>query len=468
MKKTKTILIFLLFGISWLTLFFLTENKTVWEIFGNTDVAGETVISLGNMAGRNYDRMGFDGGKVIYSPADHGWIVGTTKGDVYHFSAEGRERWSRNLGIGEIRSLVLSKDSEIVYAGENSPSGTLYAVQAKTGDILWRFDGVDIIGVDNKNHSNPMPVHVETDYEGNVYAIFYRSTVLKNHTRAYISRVISFDKKGNERWIYPIDTNMDSWINWGSVTSRTGRFAFASANYDKSGSKERVYNKNIYVLDKDKGTLINAVDIPSVPLFEITTIRNGPNYSYDGNYLSTMTSDGRGILLDKDGRILWQRFLSRPHKVAGDWYNAAGRDAYVFSEGVIFTTINTFNRANWQIPAPIIHPSSNSVYLFDVSGNYKFKYTAEAEVEGIAVSNGVAVIAVGRNVRNHNYSAHGAAVISLVDGKELNRYRTKGPIQAIAVSDNARYVAGLEVPAVTPEGSLIGSYNLHIWDREAR
>jgi len=260
---------------------------------------------------------------------------------------------------------------------------------------------------------------------------------------------------------------MDSWINWGSVSFATGRFAFASANYDKSGPEERKYNKNIYVLDKDKGTLISAKDIPAAPLFEITTIRNGPNYSEDGKYLSAMTSDGRGILFDENGSILWQRVLSKPHKVAGGWYNAAGRDAYIVPEGVVFTTINTFNRANWQIPAPIIHPSSNSVYLFDMEGAYKFKYTAGAEVEGITFSSsGIAAIAIGRNVRNHDYGAHGAAVISLINGKELNRYHTKGPIQAISISDDGKYAAGIEVPAVTPDGDLIGSYDLHIWNRE--
>ena len=79
--------------------------------------------------------------------------------------------------------------------------------------------------------------------------------------------------------------------------------------------------------------MISAKDIPAAPLFEITTIRNGPNYSEDGEYLSAMTSDGRGILFDENGSILWQRVLSKPHKVAGGWYNAAGRDAYIVPEG---------------------------------------------------------------------------------------------------------------------------------------
>lgn len=467
MKKMKTMLIFLLLGMTWLLLFFLTGNKTPWGMSDGEKAEGETIISLGDVAGRNYDRMGFDGGEILYSPVNRGWIVGTIKGEMYHFSIEGYERWSRTIGIGEIRSLALSKDNRIVYVGESSPSGTLYALEVATGDILWKFDGVDVIGVENEIRAYPIPIHVETDKEGNVYAIFYRSTVSKNHSRAYISRIISFDERGNERWRYPLNENMDSWINWGSVSFATGRFAFASANYDKSGPEERKYNKNIYVLDKDKGTLISAKDIPAAPLFEITTIRNGPNYSEDGEYLSAMTSDGRGILFDENGSILWQRVLSKPHKVAGGWYNAAGRDAYIVPEGVVFTTINTFNRANWQIPAPIIHPSSNSVYLFDMEGAYKFKYTAGAEVEGITFSSsGIAAIAIGRNVRNHDYGAHGAAVISLVNGKELNRYHTKGPIQAISISDDGKYAAGIEVPAVTPDGDLIGSYDLHIWNRE--
>ena len=37
-------------------------------------------------------------------------------------------------------------------------------------------------------------------------------------------------------------------------------------------------------------------------------------------------------------------------------------------------------------------------------------------------------------------------MISLVNGKELNRYHTKGPIQAISISDDGKYAAGIEVP----------------------
>ena len=57
MKKMKTMLIFLLLGMTWLLLFFLTGNKTPWGMSDGEKAEGETIVSLGNMAGRNYDRI---------------------------------------------------------------------------------------------------------------------------------------------------------------------------------------------------------------------------------------------------------------------------------------------------------------------------------------------------------------------------------------------------------------------------
>ena len=179
-----------------------------------------------------------------------------------------------------------------------------------------------------------------------------------------------------------------------------------------------------------------------------------------------MASDGRGFLRDEDGRPIWERSISRVMEIGGSYYFAAGRDALFSGDKVLFGTINTFNRENWQLPAPVIHPSGNSLYGFDRDGRYLFRYTAPAEIEAIGVAGDVAALAIGRNVRNHDYKAHGAAVISLSDGTLLNEYHTKGPLQTLAISSDGRYVAGIEVPAVTAEGDLLGAYRLHIWDRE--
>ena len=134
-------------------------------------------------------------------------------------------------------------------------------------------------------------------------------------------------------------------------------------------------------------------------------------------------------------------------------------------EGVIFTTINTFNRENWQLPTPVEHPSSNSLYLFNYDGTFRYKYRALGTIEQIAFADEIAACAIGRNVRTHNYQAHGGLILDLKKGKEIEFYHTEGPLQAIAISNDGKSIAGIEAPAVTPDGKIIGSYRFHIWER---
>lgn len=466
MKRCKTILIFFLLALTWSALFWLTGKKTPWQIFASKESDAAYVISLGDMAGRNYDRMGFDSGKVLYVKSDGGWLVGTANGELIHFDEKGEELWSHSVGTGLIRGIAVSRDEKVVYAGEKSPEGTMYAMDVKNGDVLWTFRGDSLIGYEADIQSEPTAIDISTDAAGHVYAVFYRFTLDEKGQRTYLSRIISFDEAGKERWRYPAKENMDAWVNCGAVSESSGRFAFATANYDKAKTDGLTYNENLYVLDSHTGILLHAEKIPPVETFGTTTIRNGLSYSEDGKYLAVMASDGRGFLRDEDGRPIWERSISKVMEIGGSYYFAAGRDALFSGDKVLFGTINTFNRENWQLPAPVIHPSGNSLYGFDRDGKYLFRYTAPAEIEAIGVAGDVAALAIGRNVRNHDYKAHGAAVISLSDGTLLNEYHTKGPLQTLAISSDGRYVAGIEVPAVTAEGDLLGAYRLHIWDRE--
>lgn len=466
MKHIKSMAIFAVFGLTWLALLWLTGSRTPWQMFSPKNPEDGIVVSLGDMEGRNYDRMGFDGGEILYSKRLDGWIAGTVNGEIYALRLDGTEAWEHSIGSGNIRAIALSKDERIIYVGEKSPEGLLYALDASNGNVLWTFSGKSVIGEEAAIKSEPCPISISTDKNGNVYAVFYRFTLGKDGKRDYISRIISFTSEGKERWRYPDNENLDCWTNWGDVSEDGRRFAFATANYDDSQVKDITYDASLYVLDADKGQLIHAEYIPPAPTFDTTTIRNGPSYAKDGNHLATIASDGRGFLFDADGHILWERWISKAQEAGGSWINASGRRADVLPEGVAFTTINTFNRENWQMPSPVIHPSSNSLYLFTLDGEFKFRYTAPGEIEDTVYASGVAAIAIGRNVRNHDYKAHGAAAVSLADGQVLARYHTAGPVQAAAISEDGRHMAGIEVPAVTPEGNLIGAYRLHIWDRE--
>lgn len=273
--------------------------------------------------------------------------------------------------------------------------------------------------------------------------------------------MLAVSMKGELLWKFPKEGNIDSWINWCDVNDNNQKVVISTSAYEFR--EEMNYKDTMYLLDKNTGKLLNSVFIPPVEPFDNTVMRGSPNFSKDGKYLAASCSDGRSFLFDSTGRILWERTLSKPTKVDNSWINASGRDGYAVDEGVIFTTINTFNRENWQLPTPIEHPSNNSLFMFNYDGTFKYQYMAEGTMEELAFANGLVACAIGRNVRTHNYKAHGALVIKLANSEKQAFYNTEGPLQAIALSKDGKYVAGVEVPAVTPEGKIIGSHSLHIW-----
>ncbi len=462
MKKIKGSIALIILAVSWVALYWLTGSRTPWNnTYFNSD-ADVVSVHLGDIPSANYDRMGFTKAVVEYSEKADGWIVGTERGELLLFDNRGRQMWKRSLGIGKMISLAISNDGATAFVGEQSPEGKIYAVDAVTGDIKWQRKGTDYVGAEPSKRSYPAVVHLAVDEADNVYANIYRYVMNKDSSRLYVGRTVSINSNGEERWRFPAEENLDSWVNWCDVSKAQKSVVLSTSVYESRSTLK--YGDTMYFLDKENGKMSNSVFVKEVPPFENTVMRGSPNFSADGNYLAAACSDGRAFLFDGGGKELWMRIISKPTQVDSVWINASGRDGYVTEHGVLFTTINTFNRENWQLPTPIEHPGDNSIFMFALSGEFKYQYRAEGTIEKVSFTDKLLAGAVGRNVRTHNYKAHGAFALELDTGKLLRSYVTEGPVQAIAISKDGSRMAGVETPAVTPQGNVIGAHRLHIWN----
>lgn len=462
MNKLKGYLALFILIFSWLALYWLTGSRTPWQEFTSAQENGVSV-HLGDIPTQNYERMGFTKGVVRYAKAEQAWVVGTERGELFLFDSQGKQLWKRTLGIGKLVSLAMSNSGDIAFVGEQSPEGKLYAINTHTGDILWQYKSSSYIGSDPSQRSYPSVVHIVVDKDDNVYANTYRFLMRKDGVRVYNARMLAVNRQGALLWRFPQAEAMDSWINWCDVNDANGRVVISTSAYDFRS--DMAYKDTLYFIDKKHGAPLESTFVPPVPPFDNTVMRGSPNFSRDGQFLAAACSDGRGFLFDKQGKILWERFISRPTQVDGAWINASGRDGYVTNHGVVFSTINTYNRENWQLPTPVEHPSCNSIFVFTTEGKYRYQFQAEGTMEELAFADKYAACAVGRNVRTHNYKAHGGLVVDLASGKQVDFFPTEGPCQAIAISDDGMQVAGIETPAVTPKGKIIGAYRLHIWQR---
>ncbi|MEG0797306.1 MAG: PQQ-binding-like beta-propeller repeat protein [Acidaminococcaceae bacterium] len=463
MKKIKGKIALLLLFLSWLALLWITGERTPWQMF-NTREQGESVsVYLGDIPVQNYDRMGFTKGIVRSVARNNSWLVGTDKGELVAFDRGGRQLWRRSLGIGKLTSMGVSKDEKIVFVGEQSPTGQIFAVNITNGDLLWKLATDQFVGAEPAQRSYPSVAHMSVDAADNVFFTAYRFSMDQKGNRTNVGKVCAVDKKGTLLWQFPPNEPMDTYAVWCDVSDKAGSVVVSTSTYEIT--PEMKYRDTLYFLNKTTGTLLHSEFLAAIVPFKTVVMRGSPQFSATGEYLAGCTSDGRGFLFNREGKLLWTRIISSAQKVGDAWINAGGRDAFVLPTGVLFSTVNTFNRENWQLPTPVEHPGNNSLFMFNVEGDFKYRHKAAGTIEEIAFAQDLVACAVGRNVRTHNYqAAHGLTLLRLIDGECLQHFTTAGPLQAVALSQDGNFAGGIEAPALTPEGKILGSYSFHIWD----
>ncbi len=464
-KRIKGYLALFLLAISWVALLLLTgDNKTPWQ--RNIVISDKHIeVRLGDVPVQQYTRMGFTGGMVRYHQASKMWMVGTEQGNIIAVNMKGEQVWKRNFGIGKITTIAFSKNGERMYVGEQSPAGQLYALRAKDGELLWKYSTSEAIGSDPAARSHPSITNIYVDEQEQVYFSAYRMVSNKGGKREYFAKIFVVNAAGTPQWQYPAQQPMDAWVNWFDVNEKEQLLSFSTSNYEVH--EQMKYTKNIYTLDLRTKDIKNELVIPPVQPFERTIMRDSPNYSADGRYLAGFASDGRAFVFNaSDNSLLWQATISRPRKINGEWLNAVGRKVVFTPYGIVFTTLNTFNRNNWQLSIPVEHPSNNGIFVFDYQGVLLEKFIVGGNTEETEQKGHLLVTAVGRNVRTKDYDGHGVLVIDLKKMKQSAFYRTQGPVQGVDISDDLRYVAAVEAPAQLENGSVQGKYRLHIWELE--
>lgn len=473
MKKLSTAAIIVIFS--------LTLGVLGWHIFGGAGTASPAwygqirtqpttqsgvlrevaAISLGKVEVYNYQRMGFTRGFLQFSPDGQNLAVGTENGEVLLLGINGQVLWQNKLGLGKLTALQFTADSRFILIGESSPEGYLVCLDRRDGRELWRQSSSSELGVNIKDKTFPGIVAVRTDAAGHIYAVGQRYIRYPDGRYDYRGRIYKFDLSGQRLGVFPSDHNLDAWVSWISVDAKGKKLVFGTANWDMGGVSR--YADSMYCVDGQLQNILWSKLLLPVPPFQNTTLRSGPEISPDGQYVTGIFSDGRGFLYNGQGQELWLRTLSSPQKIANIELNAVGTYGQMAGEYTVFSVSNTYNRANWQLPTPVEHPSSNSIFVFDRQGQLMNRYKLGGMIEEMAAQERTLAVAVGRNVRTKNPAVHGLAVLSLPDAQLLDYAVTSGPCVGTAITSNGTYAAGVEAPIQLDSGEVIGEYKLRLY-----
>lgn len=417
-------------------------------------------IPLGKVEIRGFRQMGSTPGLVRLSPTGDKIAAGTETGEVRVFDTTGVQIWSRKIGMGKISALEYSPDGARILIGENSQQGAVVCVDAGTGNEKWRRNSVDELGVDIRQKTFPGIMSIAMDDSGNAYAVALRSLRFPSGKTDYFSRIYRFDAQGRVA-LFPRDHNLDVWVSWCGIDPTGNWLTFGTSDY--TPGPYRKYKDNIYLFDANTGEYRWSVQAATVEPYDRTNMRFGPKWTADGKFLSGVSADGRAFFFDAAGKTVWTRVLSAPQRIQNIFVNATGLHTQHIGPYAIFSTGNTYNRANWQLPTPVEHPQNNSVFLFDRDGTLLKRRKLGGMIEEMKTMGAELAVAVGRNVRTKDPSIHGIAVLSTPDLELVDWLPTVGP--SIATAADTKHVLAMEAPMQLDSGEVIGAYRIHVWKR---
>lgn len=460
------ILIFLLIG----SCYYWQQTNSV------KPTLGEQLTELEKVDPKSITKWNQTMGDIKFSPDGQYLVVSSEGGKVRVIETKtNKVVYQQGLGIGFFKTIAFSADSKLLYIGESSPDGYLYCLSLPEGKRVWQYRTAGDLQNNLAKESYPGINNIVLDQKGHLYFTAGRSEKMGPSQREYIARIYALDAKtGKVLWKFPSKENLDTNSYWVDTDSQGKYVAFSTMNFNNA-EKERYPGGSIYLLDGQEGKELWHHTVAPVVPFKKTAIWYNPAVSSDGKYLGVLTSDGRGYLLDNQGKILWEHSISTPKEVNGIPIYATGTHAYFVNNSLLFATTNSFDASKSKYDLPVEHPNANTVFAYDLQGNLLWKWQAKGYMErqNFTQDGKYMVCPVAKNFRTKDLAIHGVYLVDISQGQQgkvevVKTYHpaTKGPIISADISGDGKYIAGLESPVLLADGiERVGKYQLHLWSR---
>jgi len=423
---------------------------------------------------------------VAVSPDGQYVAVGSFDHSVYVVDRQGKKLWVYRIPSGMPTSVAFSMDGDIVFVGESSPDGKLYAFERLSGKILWDYAFADDIGKgisaqwSNRPNVRSLVVNGDTVIAAGQHR---KRVVEKAGERSIInyptvSVVAAFDgKTGQKRWRYPENETMDTGVSKIVVSTDEEKVVFANQSWSPA---EKYPDGGIRILNGKTGNLAASFQASIIkPYFAWVGIHEGIDISANGKYLGIFASDNQAMLFDLDkvnmletGKALkpeWIRQISKVHEVGGVPVYASGSSAHVTDGGkLFFMTSNTFVADKTAASAPpFMHPDSATFFSYNNNGELLWRWQTEGGVGRVRYSadGRFMVVAMYHNYINQSNSRAGIYCFDLqVEGADSLAwfYPVEGVATVVDIALDGTTIAGCEAPIRLKGDTVIGQHRLHI------
>jgi hypothetical protein len=398
--------------------------------------------------------------------------LGSEQGRLAVYAQDGPARLQAFRPGRYIKHLAFDPAGGRLYAGEQGAEGRLAAYDVPAGPApgdarpVWTFDSAADLGRspppepgDPYGWVNQPGAYRVLAVGGDVLAAFTRGWTEGGRRQAR-ARLYRLDgATGALRWAYPGGGALPYALTWFSVDERARRVALPvqlpAGAVPAPGEVSRVE-----VLDAASGRVIFAAPIPAVPPYALTAFWRGVALRPDGAALAAAAEDGRGWLwrslpgpsapahAPTDLQLLQ---LVRPLVLGNTTLTATNGALAVTAQAAIFATGATYVPLEFGGgESAIAHPQGNRLFAHDWSGQPRWVWPLENDLQGLETAAGVLAVALGGERPQPAAAFQGLVLLrpGAAGDRLIYRYPLAGRAVygALALSPDGHWAALAEAP----------------------
>ena len=422
--------------------------------------------------------------EVAFSPDGKLLAMGSFEGKVKVVRVPtGEVVLEKDLAEGLIRRLAFSPDSSTLYVGEQSPDGYLYAIGLSGGVQLWRIRMADDV-----ESSRPPPAEgrfgvyslpgvygLKVLSDGRIVASGLHSWTTAAGKKKQKSRLFVIDPSGQVSWKFPEKGPLDMNLLHFDVDAAGSHLVFATTRHSPAPNSARIREGGVYNLDLATRTLLWGVHFdPLKPWFNDVFMWESLSITPDGGAVVVGLGDGRAFLLGgQDGKVLQELRPGTPIDLGGipvttpvSFTAATVRGLYLQTNDTNLPSGTTDKTSTPSAP----HPGAGTLMALGRDGTPRWQYRGEGVGSGIIPSadGRYLMMPIANRRADNRRDLHGFLLFDL-DRPEprafepLFHYNTEGPsFFRAALSPDGLWAAVVETPAPLPDGTLYGTYQVHL------
>ncbi len=437
--------------------------------------AKPTAIALGHGKTPNSEKL------AIATDSGHLAVLRPLTGETF---------WKTRISEGYVRRMVFSRNSALLYIGEQAADGFIYCYDliSEKPTLRWKYRTADDIETSTPSNrdsvyawvSYPGPACMRTLSDGDLLVASVHSWT-QNDTPLKKSQLYRFDSEtGNVIWKWPRDGATQKIIRWFDVSAEGKTLALVmDSGHNLQGSTtdgNGAGNGKLVVLNAEGGTEEWQTDIePLREYFSQVTFWRGVSVSPDGKFINVTTDDGRAFIFDVNAsEPIWQENLTTPLEVSGIPIVATSGTIGATDAAALFVTGDTYIpyhlRKGAQKPSAG-HPNAMTLFAYSWTGEKTWQWQLENMPQGLRIDakDRYAALSVSKRTQDPNESLHGVSVFDLTaEGSGLSKYlytyRTEGqlPYDTLAISADGAFIVVVEVPIAMPDETVRGKNRVHV------